>query len=121
MKIVLKNSYIYLFSFAVELIEKTLNVNNLYFQRNSLAFIRVLKNCVYFLSDKFSFKTCFKIFVVIYLSYQLFKLTIDYTEYNTVMDLRAENIKANYFSLTVCLRYKSRVNTKNKIIYNETQ
>jgi hypothetical protein len=43
---------------------------------------------------------------VIGLIYQLIKLTIDYTEYETVMDLRAEPSIESYIAITFCERSK---------------
>jgi hypothetical protein len=49
---------------------------------------------------------------VIGLIYQLIKLTIDYTEYETVMDLRAEPSFENYIAITLCDRSKFRLKNK---------
>jgi hypothetical protein len=46
------------------------------------------------------------------LIYQLIKLTIDYTEYEMVMDLKAEPLKENYIAITLCDR--SKFSLKNK-------
>jgi hypothetical protein len=45
--------------------------------------------------------------------YQLIKLTIDYTEYETVMDLRAELSPVNYIAITLCFR--SKFSLKNNL------
>jgi hypothetical protein len=42
------------------------------------------------------------------LTYQLLELTIDYTEYETVMDLRAEPFEDDYMAVTVCVKSKHR-------------
>jgi hypothetical protein len=49
------------------------------------------------------------------LIYQLIKLTIDYTKYETVMDLRAEFSIENYIAITLCDR--SKFSLKNKFSY----
>jgi hypothetical protein len=49
---------------------------------------------------------------VIGLFYQLIKLTIDYTKYETVMDLRAELSPKNYIAITLCDRSKFRLKNK---------
>jgi hypothetical protein len=49
---------------------------------------------------------------VIGLIYQLIKLTIDYNEYETVMDLRAEPSPKNYIAITLCDRSESRLKNK---------
>jgi hypothetical protein len=49
---------------------------------------------------------------VIGLIYQLIKLTIDYTEHETVMDLRAEPSPINYIAITLCDRSKFRLKNK---------
>jgi hypothetical protein len=50
---------------------------------------------------------------VIGLIYQLIKLTIDYTEYETVMDLRAELSPVNYIAITLC--FGSKFSLKNNL------
>ncbi len=46
--------------------------------------------------------------------YQLLELTIDYTEYETVMDLRAKPFEDDYMAVTLCVKSKHRL---EKIIY----
>jgi hypothetical protein len=66
---------------------------------------------IYF-RKKFSYRRFFKLFFVVGLIYQLIKLTIDYTEYETVMDLRAELSPENYIAFTLCDRSKFRLKNK---------
>jgi hypothetical protein len=72
-------------------------------------FNRELKN--YFRKNFFN-RRFFKLFFVIGLIYQLIKLTIDFTEYETVMDLRAEPSEENSIAITLCDR--SKFSLKNK-------
>ncbi len=67
----------------------------------------ILKKCL-------SYRILLKQFIFIGLSYQLLKLTIDYTEYETIMDLRAEAVVDDYIGLTVCVRLKHRSNKSFK-------
>jgi hypothetical protein len=78
-------------------------MNYLYFKERFFTIYRKLRIILNYLKEKFSQKVFFKLFVVICLLYQLIKLTIDYTEYKTIMDLRVEEIVNNYMAVTVCV------------------